>query len=233
RAQRTRAEENLGLASKAVDESLSFAGNQQGRESPDPPQLEQFRQQLLKKAEEFYTNFLATQSKNDLKFRADSALVHSKLGDINRLVGKREDAVAQYKLAIGGFEQLSAEKPGNAEYHQALAYAHHWLGETLRLWLEQTPNPPYKRSDAEAEYDSALSLQQNLLQASPQNADYAQMLARTYYNRGILRYDGGDLRTTEADFREAVRLLDPLAKQDLESRTREGEDPPAHDLARV
>src|SRR5208282_2456811 len=101
------------------------------------------------------------------------------------------------------------------------------------LWLEQTPNPPYKRSDAEAEYDSALSLQQNLLQASPQNADYAQMLARTYYNRGILRYDGGDLRTTEADFREAVRLLDPLAKQDLESRTREGEDPPAHDLARV
>jgi tetratricopeptide (TPR) repeat protein len=228
-----RAEANLGLALRAVDESLSSAGNQQGRESPDPPQLEQFRQQLLKKAEEFYTNFLATQSKNDLKFRADSALVHSKLGDINRLVGKREDAVVQYKLAIGGFEQLSMEKPGNAEYRQALAYAHHWLGETLRLWLEETPNPPYKRSDAEAEYDSALRLQQNLLQASPQNADYAQMLARTYYNRGILRYDGGDRAATEADFREAVRLLEPLAEQDPESQTREGENPPAHDLARV
>jgi tetratricopeptide (TPR) repeat protein len=228
-----RAEANLGLALRAVDESLSSAGNQQGRESPDPPQLEYFRQQLLKKAEDFYTNFLATQGKNDLKFRADSAGVHSRLGDINRLVGKREDAVAQYKLAIQGFEQLSREKPGNAEYRQALAYAHQWLAENLRLWLEETPNPPCKRSDAEAEYNSALSLQKDLLQASPQNADYAQELARTYYNRGILLYDGGDPKATESDFREAVQLLEPLAEKDLESQTKESENPPSHDLARV
>ncbi len=228
-----RAEANLNLALRAVDESLSSAGNQQGRESPDPPQLEYFRQQLLKKAEDFYTNFLATQSKNDLKFRADSAMVHSKLGDINRLVGKREDAVGQYKMAIQGFEQLSTEKPGNAEYRQALAYAHQWLAENLRLWLEETPNPPYKRSDAEAEYNRALTLQTDLLQANPQNADYAQELARTYYNRGILRYDGGELTATESDFREAVRLLEPLAKKDLESPTKESENPPSHDLARV
>jgi tetratricopeptide (TPR) repeat protein/energy-coupling factor transporter ATP-binding protein EcfA2 len=230
-----RAEANLGLAFKAVNESLSSAGNQQGRESPDPPQLEHFRQELLKKAEDFYTNFLATQSKNDPKFRVDSALLHSKLGDINRLLGKREDAVVQYKLAIQGFDQLSREKPGNAEYRQALAYAHHWLGENLRLWLEETPNPPHKRSDAEAEYNSALRLQKDLLQLSPQNADYAQALARTYYNRGILRfYDyGGDLKATESDFLEAIRLLEPLAKGDLESQTKQSDNPPSHDLARV
>ena len=233
RAQRARAEENLRLASKAVDESLSFAGNQQGRESPDPPQLELFRQELLKKAEEFYSNFLAKQSKNDPRFRADSALVHSKLGDINRLLEKREDAVVQYRLAISGFEELHGEKPGNAEYGKELAYAHHWLGETLRLWLEETPNPPYKRSDAETEYDSALRLQQDLHQVSSQNADYAQVLARTYYNRGILRYDGRDLAATESDFREAVRLLEPLVKKELESETEVGENPPSHDLARV
>jgi hypothetical protein len=227
------AKANLDLARKAVDESLSSAGNQQGRESPDPPQLEQFRIELLKKAEEFYSNFLATQSENDPKFRADSALLHSKLGDINRLLEKREDAVAQYRLAISGFEKLSREKPGNTEYRQDLAYAHHWLGETIRLWLEETSNSPYKSSDAETEYDSALRLQQDLHQESPQNADYAQVLARTYYNRGILRYNGGDLAATESDFREAVRLLEPLAKKDLESQTKESEDPPSHDLARV
>jgi serine/threonine protein kinase len=233
RAQRARAEANLGLASKAVDESLSSAGNQQARESPDPPQLEQFRQELLKKAEEFYSNSLAKQSKNDSRFRADSALLHSKLGDINRLLEKREDAVVQYGLAISGFEELHREKPDNAEYGKELAYSHHWLGETLRLWLEETPNPPYKRSDAEAEYDSALRLQQDLHQASPQNRDYAQALARTYYNRGILRFDGGDLAATESDFREAVRLLEPLAKEEPESQTKNGENPPSHDLARV
>ncbi len=233
RAQRARAEANLGLASKAVDESLSSAGNQQARESPDPPQLEQFRQELLKKAEKFYSNFLAKQSKNDPRFRSDSALVHSKLGDINRLLEKREDAVVQYRLAISGFEELHREERGNAEYGKELAYAHHWLGETLRLWLEETPNPPYKRSDAEEEYDSALRLQQDLHQVSPQNADYAQALARTYYNRGILRYDGGDFAATESDFREAVGLLEPLAENGLESETKEGENPPSHDLARL
>jgi len=238
-----RATMNLALAAKAVDESLSSAGNQQGRESPDPPQLEQFRIELLKKAEDFYTNYLAAQSKNDPAFRADSALLHSKLGDINRLLQNREDAVTQYKLAITGFEELSREKPGDAEYRRDLAYAHHWLAETLRLWLEETPNPPYKASDAETEYESALRLQQDLLQASPQNADYAQALARTHYNRGILRFDGGDMRATESDFREAVQLLEPLTlepatrepltKEEVESPTLGSENPPAHDLARV
>ncbi len=228
-----RAETNLGLARRAVDESLSSAGNRQGRESPDPPQVEQFRIELLKKAEVFYSNYLAAQSKNDPAFRADSALLHSKLGDINRLLQNREDAVAQYKLAITEFEELLGEKPGNPEYRQDLAYAHHWLAETLRLWLEETPNPPYKPTDAETEYNNALALQEELHQASPQNADYTQALARTYYNRGILRYRGGDLRATEADFREAVQLLEPLAKKDLESPTIESENPPAHDLARV
>jgi tetratricopeptide (TPR) repeat protein len=227
-----RAEANLGLARKAVDESLSSAGNQQGRESPDPPQLEQFREELLKKAEEFYSSFLAKQGGNDPKFRADSAMVHSKLGDINRLLGKREDAVAQYRLAIAGFEELSRRKPANIEYRQDLAYAHHWLGENLRLWLEETPNPPYKPSDAETEYAAALRLQQDLHRASPQNADYGQALARTYYNRGILRYDGGDVRATESDFRDAVQLLEPMAKKDFEPQA-ESENPPAHDLARV
>jgi hypothetical protein len=212
---------------------LAFAGNQQGRESADPPQLEQFRIELLKKAEEFYSNFLAAQSKNDPRFRADGALLHSKLGDINRLLQNREDAVAQYRLAIHGFEELTREKPGNPEYSQDLAYAHHWLGETIRLWLEEKPNSPYKTSDAETEYGSALRLQQELHQARPQNADYAQALARTYYNRGILRYDAGDLGATKSDFLEAVGLLEPLAKRDLESRIEDRENPPSHDLARV
>jgi tetratricopeptide (TPR) repeat protein len=83
------------------------------------------------------------------------------------------------------------------------------------------------------EYNTALRLQQDLHQASPQNADYTQALARTYYNRGILRYAVPDLAGTESDFREAVRLLEPLAEKELESQTKESENPPSHDLARV
>jgi len=233
RMETARAEANLLLARKAVDESLSSAGRQQAREAAGPPQLEQFRQELLKKAEEFYSNFLAKQSKNDPEFRAESALVHSKLGDINRLLEKREDAVSQYKVAISELEALHRDKPGNAENRRALAYAHNWLGETLRQWSENSQNVPERRSDAEREYDSALLLQQDLHDESPKNADYQQELARTYDNRGILRFERGDVNASKSDFNEAILLLEPLAKRELGSLTKEGENPPTHDLARA
>ena len=181
-----RAEANLRLAKKAVDESLSSAGRQQAREAPDPPQLERLRHELLIKAEEFYSNFLTKQGGNDPEFRAESALVHSKLGDINRLLEKNDDAVTQYRYAISGLENLLQEAPANPEYRQALAYAHNWLGETLRLWSEETHNQPDNRKEALDEYDGALRLQQALHEAQPQNEKYQQELARTYYNRGIL-----------------------------------------------
>ncbi len=229
-----RAEANLQLARKAVDESLSSAVRQQASEVTASPQLEQFRQELLTKAEDFYSNFLAKQSKSDRQFRAESALVHSKLGDINRLREKREDAAEQYRTAIIEFEQLHMEQPGNLEYRQALGYAHTWLGETLRRWSEEMRNVPDRQSDAEQEYDNALRLQQDLHDALPQNAQFQQELARTYDNRGILYFDENNLQKSESDFNEAIRLLEPLANGEPESRAKLDENPPpSHDLVLV
>ncbi len=234
RRETARAEANLLLAKKAVDESLSSAGRKQAREAPDPPQLEKFRHELLVKAEEFYSDFLAKQSRNDPEFRAESALVHSKLGDINRLLEKHEDAVAQYRNAIAELENLLREAPDNSSYRQALAYAHNWLGETLRLWSEETHNQPERRSEALQEYDNALRLQQGLHEQEPQNAKYQQELARTYYNRGILHFEAGDPNASESDFRQAIQLLEPLATAEkADARMNADEDPSAHDLARA
>jgi len=228
-----RAQANLKLAQKAVDESLSSAGRQQAREAPDPPQLEQFRRELLMKAEDFYSNFLAKQSGNDPEFRVEIALVHSKLGDINRLLEKYEDAVAQYKYAITGLESLQKEAPANREYRQALAYVHNWLGETFRLRSEQTHRES-QRAEALKEYDSALYLQQNLHEEEIQNARYQQELARTYYNRGILHFDEGDLKASESDLRESIRLIESLVSNETsDSRTDAERNPPAHELARA
>jgi len=228
-----RAETNLQLAMKAVDESLSSAGRDQARESADVPQFEQFRRELLEKAEVFYSGYLAKQQASNPEFQMETAMVHSKLGDINRLLEKYPDAVTQYKDAIGEFEKLHQKSPQIAEYRQALAYAHNWLGETLRQWLEKKPNTPYKRSDAEKEYDNALPLQQELHGEFPQNAQYQQELARTYYNRGILRYDGKDLKASESDFGDAIQLLEPLVGRKETSQTDVSGDSPSHELARV
>jgi energy-coupling factor transporter ATP-binding protein EcfA2 len=242
--ERGRAEANLKSAKEAVEASLSSAGSQQAREAADLPEMENFREELLRKAETFYAR-IAEQNSNNEGLRYDSSWAHARLGDINRLLENREKAIQEYNEAISDFESLSREYPGKIEYRQALAYAHNWLGETLRTGLEQGRPAPFTRSDAEQQYDEALRLQQHIHDENPENSIYQQELARTYYNRGILRYcsklkygtgeciESGDLTNSESDFREAVRLLEPLAEKNADTPAGKTNPSPAQDLARA
>jgi len=232
-SEKRRAETNLQLAKTAVDESLSSAGSQQAREAADTPQMEEFRQGLLEKAKDFYVNYLSKQNPGNEKFRLETARTRTRLGDINRLLGKYQDAVNEYQLAITGLESLAKQHPDNPEYRQLEAYSYNWLGETLRNWLEEAQKPvPYTRADAENEYDNALRVQQELVHQIPGNSSYQQELARTYYNRGILRYRT-DLNDSESDFRQAVALLEPLAEKNADASAGNKNPPPSQDLARV
>lgn len=229
-----RAEANLQMAKKAVDESLSSAGRQNAQEDADVPELEQFRRQLLEEAMPFYLDFTKQNPKNE-SLREEAAWAHSRMGDINRLLEKREEAVEEYHEAIEQFEGLARAYPKNPEYRQGLAYAYNWLGETLRQWPEDTPgSSKYTLRDAEDAYNSALILQQDLHSENPQNADYQQELARTYYNRGILDYNSRQPSASEADFRKAIQLLEPLAQDEKNEPAEQRSNPdPAQELGRV
>jgi tetratricopeptide (TPR) repeat protein len=232
--EKRRAVANLQLAKTAVDESLSSAGSQQAREAADTPQMEEFRQGLLEKAEDFYVNYLGKQDPSNEKFGLETARTRNRLGDINRLLGKYQDAVDEYQLAITELENMAKRHPDNPEYRQVAGYSYNWLGETLRNWLESAEKPAhYTRADAENEYDNALRLQQKLVDQLPGNPGYQQELARTYYNRGILRYAGGDSAATESDFRRAVGLLEPIAEKNVDASAGNKNPPPSQDLARV
>jgi tetratricopeptide (TPR) repeat protein/energy-coupling factor transporter ATP-binding protein EcfA2 len=229
-----RAEANLQLAKAAVDESLSSAGSQQAREAADTPQMEEFRHGLLEKAKNFYVNYLGKQDPGSENFRLETARTHTRLGDIHRLLGKYQDAVDEYQLAITELESLAKQHPHNSDYRQAEAYSYNWLGETLRIWLEGAQKPvKYSGADAETKYDNALRLQQELVNQIPGNPSYPQELARTYYNRGILHYDIGDLANSESDFRQAVGLLELLAQKNADASAGDRNPPPSQDLARV
>jgi Flp pilus assembly protein TadD/energy-coupling factor transporter ATP-binding protein EcfA2 len=224
-----RAEQNLLLARNAVNIIVSSASRAHARESAEIPEVEELRRRLLSKAQSFYLVF-ARQSPQSAELRQESALAHSSLGDIHRLLEERADAVREYESAIDGFQRLAHEDPRKPQYRRELAYSLNWLGETLRTWLSDSRGrAPYTRADAERAYGRALSLQRELHGQSPSDPVYQQELARTRYNLGIFRYDGGDLQQCEAEFREAIRLLEPLA-----TRAHEGSDvPPAQDLARA
>jgi tetratricopeptide (TPR) repeat protein len=123
------------------------------------------------------------------------------------MLERPDEAQAEYGKAIAQLESLEQEQP-SPQQRQALANTYNWLGETLRPL-------PGRRGDAAAAYERALALQ-TALAAAGGSASVRQELARTYYNRGILRASADDLtpeaaKGAEADFREATRLLEPLA----------------------
>jgi tetratricopeptide (TPR) repeat protein len=234
RKQKDLAEHNLSLAKLAVDESLASAGREHAREAADLPEMEEFRRELLDKAKTFYLNFAKQEPRNE-ELRGEIAKARSRLGDVYRLLDMHENAVKEYKEAISEFGNLVREHPRNVQYRRMLAYSHNWLAETLRNWLEEADGAmPHTSSEAENEYNAALRLQQELSNEEPKNNIYQQELARTYYNRGILLYDRGLSDTAKADFRAAIRLLEPLVTNSVSAKEDQDKNPPAkQELARA
>jgi hypothetical protein len=230
--QTSRAEDNLRAAVDAVNDSLASAGSQQAREAADVPQVEELRKSLLDKAQIFYNKLLEKNS-SDSALRIQQAQARSRLGDINRLMGKYQEAVQQYNAAISGYESLIKEFPMQEDLHQALAYCHNWLGETIRDALgNDSKLNTYGPPDAEAEYTKAISIQVALHKQAPTNPIYQQELARTYYNRGIIRFRENNPQGVKADFDRAIQLLEPLGLS-LQSNAHSSTPNPAQDLARV
>jgi tetratricopeptide (TPR) repeat protein len=208
RAENARAEENLRLARAAVDESLAVAEREPSRLAADFPELIRFRQQLLDQAQRFYREFV-NQAPTDLGLRSELAFANLRLAHIDRALGSRERAATGYREAINQFEGLvrDADRP---EYRQALGNAYNWLGETERMSGTQF-------DAARSAYDRALALQDGLVTQASDNVEYRRDLARTRYNRGILFFEhvgreAGAFTRAEDDFRAAIELLEPLAR---------------------
>jgi hypothetical protein len=128
------------------------------------------------------------------------------------------DAESEYRTAIAQLEALEREHPSPA-YEAQIADANNWIGETLRA-------VPSRAADAAAAYERALTLQTALVAAHPDDHGYRQQLARTYGNRAILRASAADasaaqLAQSEADFREALKLLEPLAAANAAAASQE------------
>ncbi|MGA7524466.1 MAG: serine/threonine-protein kinase [Acidobacteriaceae bacterium] len=234
--ERDRADHNLKLAEKAVDESLSSVSAQQSREASESPETEELRRQLQQRAQIFYEAFLRVAPDSE-EARKNMAMAHLRLGDIDRLNLMNEDAANEYKLAIAQYANLSREHPTDPGYWQELGYCHNWIGETLRLPLESQQKPDQSTvASAQKEYDLAIAIQQNLHENVPENRDYQQDLARSYYNRGLLQYDNE--ADPEPDYQRAVGLLKPLVgggrtTPEQTATSLEAEPEPEQELARV
>jgi tetratricopeptide (TPR) repeat protein len=221
RRARQLAELNLHDARRAVDESLSLIDRNPADLGIDHPQIIEFRRDLASRAQSFYAEFIKREPDSE-DLRQGIAFAHFRLGQVNRILEDPAKAAAEYRQAIEQFEGLARDYPDKAIYRQALGNSYNWLGETLR-----PASDAY--ADAKNAYDRAIAIQQELRHADPANTDYQQELARSHSNRGILYSNASDEATVslaEQDFREAIRLLEPV-------QGKSGMPPPAQELARA
>jgi tetratricopeptide (TPR) repeat protein len=203
RRQHARDEADLALARDAIDQSLASADRDPEDDAADLAQTQKIREALLDKAERFYLAFLDRSAFSEAA-RRDLAIAHLRLGDIHRIRHTLKDAAREYQEAIDRFDALAATYAEKEEYWAALGNSFQWLGETYRQMGTHYPS-------AAKAFDSAFLIQQRLVQQYPNNAGYQELLARTHYNRGRLRTSQPALAgSAHTDFREAVRLLEPL-----------------------
>lgn len=197
-----RAQANLELARRAVDESLAAADRDQSQIGGDVPQVQELRRELLSKAEGFYRAFMNQEPRNR-EMRRDFARAHLRLGHINRMLDRRDEAEREYGQAIAGLTPLVEDDPDSLTDRESLAAAYNWLGETLRRQVGRA-------DEAAAAYDRALAIQEGLVSSAPERPEFTVALARTLSNRGILRFASARNAEAEADFRQALTLLEPL-----------------------
>lgn len=204
--ERARAELNLKLAREAVDDSLASATPDPAVLAFDVPEVAGLRRQLLEKAQRFYQEFIAQSPQNE-ELQREIASARLKLGHLSLNLGARERAVTDYGAAVNAFSTLMREHPTTTEYRWSLVESYNWLGEALR-------RAGGRYANARSAYDAALDLGQPGAEAG--TPEQRRLTARVRNNRGILLADhaGQDGVThvdAEADLREAIRILEPLA----------------------
>jgi serine/threonine protein kinase len=198
RSERDYAERNFRRARQAVDEMLTEVAEEH---LASEPRMEGKRRVLLEKALKFYQEFLQ-EKRDDPAIRKETALASQRVGDILRLLGRYDLALAAYLQAIDLLSPLAAAFPGEPVYQQALANCHNSLGEVHRR-----AGRPQEAADA---YHQALGLQDALVARSPDAPDYRMERARTHYNLGILAKDTNRLADAEASLGRAITDLEGL-----------------------
>jgi serine/threonine protein kinase/tetratricopeptide (TPR) repeat protein len=197
-----RAENNFKQARNVID---VFGAELAGRLAKIPG-AEGLRLDLWKKTVKYYQDFIE-QTRNDPTLDSDNpvlyasqALANSKIGELNALMGKKDEALAHHQKARSLWQRLLAGYPAAddiVEYRRNVALCDNNIG-LLLVDLGRD-------ADAVKTLSGAEDSQRQLLDADPQSTTLSLDLATTEQNLGYA------LRTTQID-QAASKLRDSIER---------------------
>ena len=197
---RTEAESYLSMALDVIDQMLADFGDES---LADVPQMENVRKELLRKALNLQLQLLATKPTNR-SVRVEFARAQHRIGKIHKLLGEQTQARAAFQQAIVQFEDLRQDDPSDDQLRHFLATSHTMHGET---WRKSSP------SQAQAAYEAAIALQNELKDASPAEVDFQIERARTLNNLGLLLTETGKDASAEVQLVDAAQTLSDLLQR--------------------
>jgi tetratricopeptide (TPR) repeat protein len=201
----TRAEANFKRALDAVDQMLTRVGEVQ---LLHVPQMEPVRRELLRDALRFYEEFLKERGES-LMVRSEAASAYRRVGQIQVLLGQRDEGEAAYRQAVALLEKLTTESPDDPALRNKLACVHHDLG-LLYLSTQRWPQ-------AEAALEQAVALLEQVDRQHPTLLKNRHDLAKSHFNMVNLYRQMGRLDRAETAFLKSMTLLDDLLAGDPEN----------------
>jgi tetratricopeptide (TPR) repeat protein len=198
--ERDRADQNLALARKAVDNYLAkVTGDKRLTEADFHP----LRRDLLQAAIPFYEQF-ARQRENDPAQRAEQARAHERLGQVRASLGETEKALANYREMREIFADLARTSPEVRDYRHGLAQSYSKVADAL-IALNRWP-------EAETMHRQAITLLQELSREFPLIPDYRRDEAHIRYRFAGVLEDLARREDSVKEYQEALALQDQLVK---------------------
>jgi tetratricopeptide (TPR) repeat protein len=200
--QKRAAEVNFQSALEAVDQMLTRVGE---AELLNVPQMEPVRRNLLQDALRFYQEFLRRRGDSPV-VRSEAASSYRRLGQIQVLLGQRNEGEEAYRQAVALLEELLAERPSDPDFRNKLASVHNDLG----VLYHSTQRWP----QAEAAFHKAVALLEELEREQPAVLRNRCDLANNHARLVVLYRQMGKFGQAEAAFRESMALVDSLLAGD-------------------
>jgi serine/threonine-protein kinase len=198
--QRDRAERNLALARRVVDEMYTGVA----AKLDDQVQMDDYQREILENALGFYQRFALPQSR-DPQVRLEAARAGMRVGAIRSRLGQTAAAEQADRQALEILSGLVSEHSADPAHRDALAQAHQEIGAALR--------DQQRWGESEREYRAAAALWEALAQDQQNTAPYRSKLADVHCSLADLNERQARRDEAEAEYRLALSVADRLARE--------------------
>jgi eukaryotic-like serine/threonine-protein kinase len=200
--QKQSAEANFKRALDAVEQMLTRVGE---AELLNVPQMEPVRRDLLRDALRFYQEFLQERGDSAV-VRSEAASAYRRVGQIQVLLGQRDEGEAAYGQAVALLDQLRAESPGDPDVLDKLGGVYIELG----LLYYSTKRWP----QAETAFRQAVAILEPLDREHPTLLKNRLDLATSHFRLIYLYREMNRLDEGVTAFRKSMALVESLLAGD-------------------